>query len=85
MKKSILIASFAALALIAGCNDNADTKSESGSMGVVGETKSGSCEKSCSSESAGSMGFVSEKSGCEAKSDCSTAGPATCPMSGKQN
>lgn len=86
MKKTIAIASLAALALVAGCASNSKTD-ESGNMGVVGSEKKGQC---CSQKAEeGSMGVMSDtKAGaCETRSNCSTG--ATCPMTGakgdKQN
>ena len=76
MKKTLILASFAALALAAGCASS--TKSDSsGNMGVVGDSKKGCCQKS----EGGSMGVVSEKQSCEDKSRCNTGG--ACPMQGK--
>ena len=77
MKKTLILASFAALAFVAGCASS-DTKSDSGSMGVVGDCKKDAC---CSQKSeGGSMGVMSDdKKSCPAdKSHCTTGG--TCPM-----
>jgi hypothetical protein len=80
MKKTLFIASLAALAFVAGCSDNKDTKKD-GSMGVVGETKKGSC---CTQKSeGGSMGVVAGEKSCEDKSHCAAGG--TCPMKGKSD
>lgn len=84
MKKALIVASLAAMALVGGCNDNKDTSNtSSGNMGVVGETHKDSC---CSQKSdGGSMGVMSEsKDGhCESKTGCSKTG--ACPMDKKQN
>jgi hypothetical protein len=82
VKKTIAIASLAALALIAGCASS--SKTDSGNMGVVGSEKAkGSCCTQKADE--GSMGVVSDaKAGtCETKSSCSTG--ATCPMTGAKS
>lgn len=83
MKKTLMIASIAALAFIAGCNNDKDTSGD-GNMGVVGESKKGSC---CTqkTEGEGSMGVVSDKKAgaCESKKSCDTG--ATCPFSGKSD
>jgi hypothetical protein len=74
MKKSIALASFLALALVAGCASSNKTDS-SGNMGVVGESKKDSC---CSQKSeAGSMGVVGESkkdSCCSQKSEAGSMG-----------
>lgn len=76
MKKTLILASFAALAFVAGCASSSKSDS-SGSMGVVDDSKKGGC---CSQKSeGGSMGVVSDKKACGGdKSHCSTGG--TCPM-----
>jgi hypothetical protein len=75
MKKSLTLASFLVLALVAGCASSNKTDS-SGSMGVVGESKKDSC---CSQKSdGGSMGVMSD-----AKADHCSGKTGTCPMQDK--
>ena len=75
MKKTLILASFAALAFVAGCASS-DTKSDSGSMGVVGDCKKDAC---CSQKSeGGSMGVMSD-----AKADHCAGKTGTCPMQDK--
>lgn len=79
MKKTLILASFAALVFAAGCASSNTKSDSSGSMGVVGESKKGSC---CSQKAeGGSMGVVSDDKSCQDKSHCTSGG--TCPMQGK--